>query len=83
MDSTGLDITSKLARLDLPEPSSSVLSLSEIYSLHRVKLNLTWRNPPAHRCGTQLRVLTCLYSAGDLGHFRRPWCALETVTYGV
>ncbi|GFW32093.1 hypothetical protein TNCV_2601191 [Trichonephila clavipes] len=33
---------------DLPNPSSSALSCSEIHSLHIVKVNLTWRNPPAH-----------------------------------
>ncbi|GFV87039.1 RNase H domain-containing protein [Trichonephila clavipes] len=79
MDSTGVDIISKLARLgqrkevclqwipshvgvpgneaanelagrgcDLPQPSSSVLSRSEVHSLHRAEMNLTWRNSPAH-----------------------------------
>ncbi|GFY24078.1 hypothetical protein TNCV_1011311 [Trichonephila clavipes] len=31
---------------DLSDPSSFVLSHSEIHSLHRVNLNLTWRKPP-------------------------------------
>ncbi|GFW58010.1 RNase H domain-containing protein [Trichonephila clavipes] len=79
MDSTRLDIKSKLARLgqrnqvclqripshvgvpgyeaadelagrgcDLSNPSSSVLSHSEIHPLYRAKMNLTWRNLPAH-----------------------------------
>ncbi|GFX56188.1 RNase H domain-containing protein [Trichonephila clavipes] len=79
MDSTGLDIISKLARFgqrkqvclqgipshvgvtgneaadelagrgcDFSNPSSSVSSHSEIHSLHRAKMNLTWLNPPAH-----------------------------------
>ncbi|GFS87680.1 RNase H domain-containing protein [Trichonephila clavipes] len=78
MESTGLDILSKLARLgqrkqvclqwipshvgvprneaadelagrccDLSNPSSTVLSHSEIDSLQRTEMNLTWRNPPA------------------------------------
>ncbi|GFS92503.1 RNase H domain-containing protein [Trichonephila clavipes] len=34
---------------DLLNLSSSVLSHSEIHSLHRAKMNLTWRNPPAHQ----------------------------------
>ncbi|GFW69488.1 RNase H domain-containing protein [Trichonephila clavipes] len=73
MDSTGLDIISKLAwlgqrkqvclqwipsyvgvlgneaanelagrRCDLPNPSSSVLSHSEIHSLHKTKMDVTW-----------------------------------------
>ncbi|GFX21829.1 RNase H domain-containing protein [Trichonephila clavipes] len=33
---------------DLPNPSSSVLSHSEIRSFHRAKMNLTWRNLSAH-----------------------------------
>ncbi|GFW34048.1 hypothetical protein TNCV_287321 [Trichonephila clavipes] len=35
---------------DLPNPSSSVASHSEIHSLHRARMNLTWRNPPSHHC---------------------------------
>ncbi|GFX48592.1 RNase H domain-containing protein [Trichonephila clavipes] len=35
---------------DLPDPISSVLNHSEIHSHHTVKMNLTWRNPPAHHC---------------------------------
>ncbi|GFU63516.1 RNase H domain-containing protein [Trichonephila clavipes] len=79
MDSTGLDILSKLVRLgqrkqvclqwipshagvpgneavdelagrgcDLPNSSSTVLTHTEIHSFQRNKMNLTWRNPPAH-----------------------------------
>ncbi|GFU56451.1 RNase H domain-containing protein [Trichonephila clavipes] len=79
IDSTGLDILSKLVRLgqrkqlclqwipshmgvsgnetaaelasrvcDLPNPSSTVLTNTEIPSFQRNKMNLTWRNPPAH-----------------------------------
>ncbi|GFV07606.1 RNase H domain-containing protein [Trichonephila clavipes] len=79
MDSTGLDILTKLVRLgqrkqvylqwipshvgapgneaadelagrgcDLPNPSSTVLTHTEIPSFQRNKMYLTWRNPPAH-----------------------------------
>ncbi|GFV86673.1 RNase H domain-containing protein [Trichonephila clavipes] len=79
MDSTGVDILSKLVRLgqrkqvclqwilshvgvpkneaadelagrgcDLPNPSSTFLTHTEIPSIQRNKMNLTWRNPPAH-----------------------------------
>ncbi|GFX17730.1 uncharacterized protein TNCV_475301 [Trichonephila clavipes] len=33
---------------DLPNPSSTVLTHTEIHSFPRNKMNLTWRNPPAH-----------------------------------
>ncbi|GFX84715.1 RNase H domain-containing protein [Trichonephila clavipes] len=33
---------------DLPNPSSSVLTHTEIHSFQRNKMNLTWRNPLAH-----------------------------------
>ncbi|GFY28438.1 RNA-directed DNA polymerase from mobile element jockey [Trichonephila clavipes] len=33
---------------DLPNPSYTVLTHTEIPSFHRNKMNLTWRNPPAH-----------------------------------
>ncbi|GFU43729.1 RNase H domain-containing protein [Trichonephila clavipes] len=32
----------------LPNPSSTVLTHMEIPSFQRNKMNLTWRNPPAH-----------------------------------
>ncbi|GFX50550.1 hypothetical protein TNCV_614791 [Trichonephila clavipes] len=67
---------------DLPNPSFSVMSHSEIPSFHRVKMDLTRRNPPAHHWyPVACRILAYFYSAGDPGLFRRPWRALEAVTY--
>ncbi|GFT05765.1 uncharacterized protein TNCV_3925581 [Trichonephila clavipes] len=34
---------------DLPNPSFNVLTHSEIHSFLRNKMNLSWRNPPAHQ----------------------------------
>ncbi|GFY30097.1 RNase H domain-containing protein [Trichonephila clavipes] len=58
---------------DLPNPSSSVLSHPEIYSLRRTETLLLTTSK-------QLRVRDYLYSAGNPGFFRRPWRALEEVT---
>ncbi|GFV47204.1 RNase H domain-containing protein [Trichonephila clavipes] len=33
---------------DLYNPSSTVLTHTEIHSFQRNKMNLTWRKPPAH-----------------------------------
>ncbi|GFV54277.1 RNase H domain-containing protein [Trichonephila clavipes] len=33
---------------DLPNPSSTVLTYTEIHSFQRNKMNLTWRNPPTY-----------------------------------
>ncbi|GFV64117.1 hypothetical protein TNCV_1281141 [Trichonephila clavipes] len=33
----------------LLDPSSPILSQSEIHDLHRVKINLSWQNTPAHQ----------------------------------
>ncbi|GFW54548.1 uncharacterized protein TNCV_2232221 [Trichonephila clavipes] len=33
---------------DLPNPSSTVLTHSEIHSFQKNQMNLTWRNPPPH-----------------------------------
>ncbi|GFW97476.1 RNase H domain-containing protein [Trichonephila clavipes] len=33
---------------DIPNPSSTVLTHTKIHSFQRNKMNLTWRNPPAH-----------------------------------
>ncbi|GFU69388.1 RNase H domain-containing protein [Trichonephila clavipes] len=46
----GNEATDELAGrgCDLPNHSSTVLAHTEIHSLQRNKMNLTWRNPPAH-----------------------------------
>ncbi|GFV43921.1 uncharacterized protein TNCV_1530951 [Trichonephila clavipes] len=107
MDSTGLDILSKLVRLgqrkqvclqwipsdvgvpgdeaadelagrgfDLPNPSSTVLIHSEIHSFQRNKMNLTWRNPPAHHWyaakspGLSMQCRSSRAHQTALAHFR-------------
>ncbi|GFW74643.1 RNase H domain-containing protein [Trichonephila clavipes] len=71
---------------DLADPSSSVFSHSEIHSLQRVKMNLTWRKPPAHYCQTwllrQKNQQSINQSRRDQGLFRWPWRALESVPCG-
>ncbi|GFW50608.1 nup43 [Trichonephila clavipes] len=60
---------------DLPNPSSTVLTHSEIHSLQRTIMNLT-----AKPSCSPLVVRAYLYSAGVPGLIRRPWRALEAVT---
>ncbi|GFV10126.1 hypothetical protein TNCV_3660781 [Trichonephila clavipes] len=64
---------------DLPNPSSTVLTHTEIPSFQRNKMNLTWRNPPAHHWYAA-KSPGHLYRAGVAGLIRRPWRALEAVT---
>ncbi|GFT17805.1 RNase H domain-containing protein [Trichonephila clavipes] len=66
---------------DLPNPSSTVLTHSKIPSFQRKKVNLTWRNPPAHhwyaakrpglsiQCRSSLTHQTALASF-KIGHLR-------------
>ncbi|GFV94005.1 uncharacterized protein TNCV_3573581 [Trichonephila clavipes] len=109
MDSTGLDILSKLVRLgqrkqvclqwipshvsvpgneaadelagrgcDLPNPSSTFLTHTEIPSFRRNKMNLTWRNPLAHHwyaakspgLSLQSRALQTVLARFRNGHLR-------------
>ncbi|GFV44923.1 nup43 [Trichonephila clavipes] len=63
----------------LSNPSSIVLTHSEIHSFQRNKMNLNGETFLL-TSGTQLRVLTFLYSAGVSGLSRRPWRALEAIT---
>ncbi|GFV89219.1 hypothetical protein TNCV_4914181 [Trichonephila clavipes] len=55
---------------DLSDPSSTVLSHSEIHSIQRTKMNLTWRIPPAHHClslsvpALSLLLLLIFWTAG-------------------
>ncbi|GFW72095.1 uncharacterized protein TNCV_4789821 [Trichonephila clavipes] len=48
VDVSGNEAADELAGCDLPNPSSTVLTHTEIPSFRRNKTNLTWRNPPAH-----------------------------------
>ncbi|GFV31444.1 hypothetical protein TNCV_4860821 [Trichonephila clavipes] len=51
--------------LDLLTPVPTVLAHTEFLP-SKEKTNLTWRNPPAHHTGTQLRVPANPYSAAGV-----------------
>ncbi|GFV60784.1 uncharacterized protein TNCV_2906471 [Trichonephila clavipes] len=74
---------------DLPNPSFTVLSHSEIYSLHRTKMNLTWRNPSAHhwyavkRPGLSLQCRSSRAHQTILVRFRRGHLRSMTFVQGV
>ncbi|GFV51211.1 ATP-dependent DNA helicase [Trichonephila clavipes] len=60
--------------------TSALLSHSEIHSLHRIKINLTLRNPPAHHWYAAKSPDLSLQCRSSRALTRRPLCALEAVT---
>ncbi|GFX48598.1 RNase H domain-containing protein [Trichonephila clavipes] len=64
---------------DLPNPSSTVLTHTEIPSFQRNKMNLTWRNPPAHHWYVAKSPGLSIQCRSSRAH-QTPWRALEAVT---
>ncbi|GFW71994.1 uncharacterized protein TNCV_4788821 [Trichonephila clavipes] len=74
---------------DLPNPSSTVLTHTEIHSFQRNKMNLTWRNPPAHHWyaakspGLSIQCRSSRAHQKALAHFRSGHLRSMTFVQGV
>ncbi|GFV88995.1 putative DD41D transposase [Trichonephila clavipes] len=74
---------------DLPNPSSTVLTHSEIHSFQANQMNLTWRNPPAHHWyaakspGLSLQCRSSRAHQTALARFRSGYLRSMTFVQGV
>ncbi|GFS58980.1 RNase H domain-containing protein [Trichonephila clavipes] len=68
---------------DLPNPSSTILTHTEIHFFQRNKINLTWRNPPVHHSGLSIQCRSSRAHQTSLARLRSGHLRSMTFVQGV